>query len=178
MIKALFFSLFSTMLFSVNTLETDHFSISDRQVIWQKVFETTLTKDQVIQNIRYSGNFNNISVHGDYLTADIPMLSIDHDGYESSIDDKAPAFAAFYHVKAYAIIEFKQGKYRITLKSIKLTPRIISGDSSNRIFDLASIAIGNDNDQFKANFFKRRSKILNHTFLQLANFAEKETVKW
>lgn len=172
MIKALIFTLLSTILPNETLSVTDNFSISNRQIMWQKVFETSLPVEQIIENIRYSGYFDHIAVHGDYLTAEINMLSIDHRNYESQTGTGAPLFALSHHVKAYAIIDFKKGKYRVTIKSIKLTPQTISGDYSNRIMDLAELALENDNAQFRDTFFRKRSKILNFTFLQITDFTD------
>lgn len=97
------------------------------------------------------------------------MLSIAHESYEQTTKKGAPSFAYSFYVKAFAIIDFKKDKYRVTLKSIKLHPRTISGgEIFHRITDLTALA--KDGDHFNTKFFKSRSKVLNHTFLQIADF--------
>lgn len=174
MIKTFIFTLFGSILLNSPSnspaTATDHFSISNKHVIWQKVFETPLSKKEIIQNIRYSGHFNDITVHDGYVTAQIPMLSLDFRGYEISTERTAPTFSRTHFIQSYLIIDFKENRYRVTLKSIRLMPRQVTGDDSEMIIDLEFIAINPNNGQFNQRFFNRRSKVLNHTFEQVTDF--------
>ena len=173
--KTLFLTLFCTISFTFNTSASDNFLIKNGQVIWQKIYNTTLTKDQLIWNIRNSGNFKNISVQEDYLTAEISMLRINHFRYERLTGNYAHHIANSHHVNSYIKVEFKENRYRVTLKSIKLMPK----DDEDDIIDMETFALKWRKEVFDSSFFRNKSKILDYAFKEVTDFKEsQESDQW
>jgi hypothetical protein len=79
------FLLFFTLLTShFNQTENENFLVDNNQAIWQKTYETELSKEALIDKIKTAGKFENINISGDKLTAEIKDLSIDYKGYGES----------------------------------------------------------------------------------------------
>ncbi|MDB4293518.1 hypothetical protein N9954_08935 [Maribacter sp.] len=169
--KTFLVSLYCSLFFLVQPSKTANFSIENGQLIWQKVYATELSKEQLIQEIRNSGTFKNSSVFEEKLTAEISELYLDYDGYgEKSL---LPPLNSRY-IKSYVIIDFKENKYRVTLKSIKLTPIITGGESYDSTIALERVALQKEGGGFKDKFLKKTSKIMDFTFQKITHFKEIE----
>ncbi|MDO5978080.1 hypothetical protein [Flavivirga spongiicola] len=167
--KSLFLLLCSTFIFGFTTSKSDHFKIKNGQVIWQKVYDTDLTKKQLIEVMRTSSYFEDIIIVNEKkLTAKINQLSPDYKTYGSSYLS-APDMVSLNHVKAFTVIEFKEKQYRVTLKSIKLIEK--RRDSlGKQVVDIEDEILNKDNTAFKRFFFKKSSKILDFTLQKITDF--------
>jgi len=164
--------LFAWSLFFVNfTLSvTDNFEIENGQVLWQKVYETDLTKEQLIGQIKSSGQFVNISENGESLTAEINQLSMDFKGYGIS-EMSTPIYISRSYVKAFVLIEFKDERYRVTLKNIKFVQKYEDALSKEgETTDIELYALKKRNTEFKSSFLKKPSKIMDFTFQKVTDF--------
>lgn len=171
--KALFVSLFCSLVLPFNSV--DNFSIEKNQLIWQQIYYTELTKDQLIWEIKSSGNFKNFSSHEGNLTAEISLLPLDVYGYRKTTVKAIPNFALYNHINAHITIEFKNDRYRVTIRSIQLSQK----NEATLIIDLESIAFRAQKAEFNEAFINRRSEIISYTFQQITNFNEtKEDNDW
>ncbi len=59
--KSLLLLLCSALILGFTTSESDNFKINNKQVIWQKVYDTNLTKKQLIETINTSSYFEDIT---------------------------------------------------------------------------------------------------------------------
>lgn len=168
--KPIIIFLCSTFLFGFNLLETDNFEIENGQLIWQKVFDTDLTKEQFINEIKSSGQFDNIIENNENFTAEINQLSLDFKGYGIS-ELSTPIYIARSYLKAFVLIEFKEQRYRVTLKSIKLVQKYEDALSKvGETTDIEIFALKNRNTEFKITFLNKSSKIMDFTFQKITNF--------
>ena len=124
--KAILLIIYSTFLISFSVSETSNFEIEEKKVIWQKVYASELTKEELIKKITSSGNFNDIKKSGESLTATINELSLDYQCYGSS-EMSTPIYIARSYVKAFVLIEFKEKRYRVTIKNIKFVQQYEDG---------------------------------------------------
>ena len=83
--------------------ETDNFEIENGLVLWQKVYETDLTKEELIKQIKSSGKFENISKNEESLSAEINQLSMDFKGYGIS-EMSTPMYVSRSYIKAFVLI--------------------------------------------------------------------------
>ena len=170
--KSIILFLCSTFLISFTLSETDNFEIENGQVLWQKVHETDLTKEQLIGQIKSSGQFENVSENEESLTAEINQLSMDFKGYGIS-EMSTPMYVSRSYVKAFALIEFKEKRYRVTLKNIKLVQKYEDALSKEgETTDIELYALKKRNTEFKSNFLNKPSKIMDFTFKKITNFKE------
>lgn len=166
--KTLFFTLYCSLFLLVNPSQTDNFSIENGQLIWQKIYNTELSKEQLIKEIRNSGQFKNISLYEDNLTAEIFNLTIDHK--KSDVLPTSNILAA-NSINSYVIIDLKDTKYRVTLKSIKLTPKTKQINfNQEKFLDIETIALNKDNNAFSNKFLKKISKKMDFTFQKMTDF--------
>ena len=145
----LFFTLLTTYF---NQTENENFRIDENQVVWQKTYETELSKEALIDKIKTSGKFKNISISEDKLTAEITELSIDYKGYGES-RMSIPIYLSTYSVKAFCMFEFKDNKYRTTFKNIKFVA--LYSDALSEIGEVTEIetyALSQKNTEFKSAF--------------------------
>lgn len=168
--KSILFFLCSTFLVGFNLSETDNFKIENGQVIWQKIYETDSTKEQLIGQIKSSGQFENISENGESLTAEINQFSMDFKGYGVS-EMSTPMYVSRSYVKAFALIEFKEERYRVTLKNIKFVQKYDDALSKEgETTDIELFALKKRNTEFKSNFLSKPSKIMDFTFQKVTDF--------
>ena len=177
--KSTFLLLFTLIITNFNQTENENFLIESNQVIWQKTYETELSKETLIEKIKTTGKFENISVSEDKLTAEIRDLSIDYKGYGES-EMSTPMYLSRSFVKAFCMVEFKDKKYRVTLKNIKFVQKYEDALSKmGEVTDVEDFALSKKNTQFKSGFLKKPSKILNYTFSKLTEFKNNiENSKW
>jgi hypothetical protein len=168
--KSILLFLCSTFIISFNLSETDNFLIENGQVLWQKVYESDLTKEQLIEQIKSSGQFENISENGENLSAEINQLSMDFKGYGIS-EMSTPIYVSRSYVQAFALIEFKEKRYRVTLKNIKFVQKYEDALSrEGETSDIELYALKKRNTEFKSNFLNKPSKIMDFTFQKVTEF--------
>ena len=103
------------------------------------------------------------------MTAEISELSID---YKKSDVSPASSVLAAFNVKSYVIIDLKDSKYRVTLKSIKLTRKTNFSEFAVKVFDIETIALNKDNNAFSDKFLKKISKKMDFTLQKMTDFKD------
>lgn len=152
------------------TNENSNFIIENNEVTWIKIYDTELSKEKIIDNIKSSGKFDNIVISENKLTAIANQLSID---YASSGENimSIPMYLSSSNLKCFIIIDFKENKYRSTIKNIKFIQKYDDALSkANEITDIELYALSKNNTVFKNGFMKKPLKILDYTFSKLTNF--------
>ncbi len=169
----------SIFFFSFNLTETDNFTIENGKVIWQKVYETDLTNENLIGRIKTSGQFENISENEESLTAKINQLSMDFKGYGVS-EMSTPMYVSRSYVKTFVLIQFKEKRYRVTLKNIKFVQKYEDAlTKEGQTTDIELYALKKRNTEFKSNFLNKPSKIMDFTFQKATDFnGVAEEGKW
>ena len=168
--KSILLFLFSTVLISFNLSETNNFGIENGQVIWQKVYETNLTHSQIISQIKSSGDFKNISENDESLSAEIDQLSLDFKGFGIS-EMSTPIYVARSYINAFVLIEFKENRYRVSIKNIKLVQKYDDALSkAGETTDIELFALKKQNTEFKSNFLNKPSGIIDFTFQKITDF--------
>ncbi len=169
--KLFFILLCSAFLFGFSTSESDNFIVKNGQVIWQKIYDTNLTKKQLVEAIKTSGYFEDVTIVNEKkMTAKINQLSPDHKAYGLS-HLSTPSLISDNNIKAFVIIEFKDKQYRVTLKSIKLIDNLHDTNFSGSILmDIELAILNKKHTTFRDYFFKKSSKILDFTFRKITDF--------
>lgn len=142
----------------------NNFEIEDGEIIWRKVFQTELTFERLTEKIKDSGLFERIELSGNKLTGDLRNIDADVKGAGFS-EILAPIYVVRSYFSAFVVIEFKDGKYRVTLKRILLTQKYDDdvtkqGEQST----LNTYALKGAAGEIKPAFKKSPSVILDHTF--------------
>ena len=155
----------------------NNFEIEDKQIIWQKVFETQMTFVQLTEKVKDSGLFENVELGDNKVSGDLKDIDADFKG-AGYTEMGTPMYVARSHFRAYGIIEFKDRKYRVTLKKIILIQKYDDGLSKQgERTDLGVFALKATKDEMKGPFKKSPSLILNYTFSDKFLFKDTPTKK-
>lgn len=159
-------------------LEFQNFKMEDGNLLWQKVYETELSNDEIIKSFKTSGIIKDIETLENSLTGTIENLNLDYSGYGKTEINTAMYISRNYF-KSFVLIEFKKSKYRITLKQMKLVQKFSDGlNKEGEISELKDYSIKNNNSNFRKSFKKSPSKILNFTFDKVFEIKKKKKSDW
>ncbi|MBC8767168.1 hypothetical protein H4O18_04110 [Arenibacter sp. BSSL-BM3] len=65
------------LLFTVALNAQHDFKIESNDLIWQKVYESSLSKEDVFASLKTSGKFENLEIIGNSIIADISKFPLD-----------------------------------------------------------------------------------------------------
>lgn len=150
----------------------NNFQIANSEIIWQKVFETTLTFEQLKEKIKDSGLLEKIEIGDNKISGDLKQLDADFKG-AGFTEMGTPIYISRSHFTGFVILEFKDGKYRATLKKIVLTqkysdPLTKQGEMTNLEF----FGLKNGKNEMTNSFKKSPSLILDYTFTKKFDFKD------
>lgn len=156
----------------------DGFEIENDAIVWRKVYDTKLTLEQLISSLKESGNFKDIEASENKIIGQTIAIAPDYKGAGYS-RGFTPIMVLSSDYSAFCLIEFKENRFRVTFKNIKLIKTISnalgkSGDSM--LIDM--YALKNDKKRFKEAFFKDASKIYNYSFNKLFEVKEQKKSDW
>ncbi|MGH1520591.1 hypothetical protein [Chryseobacterium sp. JK1] len=166
--------LFFIIYFSIFThAQESAFVISNKQVLWQRVYESSKTIAEVKDILLSTGKIKFTGEDTHILNGEISDFIMDFKGAGFTsmgtpiyLKNSSKFFGNFK-------IEFKEGKYRVTATNIKLKGDSLSifsggiGFTSSGDDNLESYALTNDREFFKSAFDGRASRIVNYSFAQL-----------
>lgn len=152
----------------------NNFTINDSKVIWQRVFETQLTQGDIIKAMKNSGSFANIDTIDGRINAEIKPYQPNYEraGFTKFV---TPYHLSGGNVYAFIAIELKEGKYRATIKNIKVKSTNVNAmtyttyDTDNGIEFYAIKKL-----QFTTRFLNNDAKILDSDFFYLCYFKKSD----
>ena len=156
----LFFAVFIANL--CHAQDSMNFKIIDGEVVWQKVYESKDSINQIIKRLNV-------------LTAIIKDLDADYKGAGFS-RGMAPMFLISDKITGSVTIDFKDGKYRATIKHMKMENKIATPISKiGETEPIETYALKKKNTIFKSGFLTDPAIILDYTFNKI--FEKKEMKK-
>lgn len=159
-------------------LEWENFKLDEGNLIWEKVYETELSSDEILKSFKISGIIKDIDTLGNSITGTIKNLDLDYKGFGKTEMNTAMYISRSYF-KSFILIEMKEGRYRITLKEMKLVQKYSDGLSEEgEISELKDYAIKNSRKDFRKLFKKAPSGILNFTFDKVFGIKKKKKSDW
>ncbi|WP_026934271.1 hypothetical protein [Christiangramia echinicola] len=155
-------------LFLINSQNNnDNFSIDEGKLIWQKVYETELNQDELLNEIKASGNFQEIESFGDKISANITRRELKFVEVGES-NSTIPIYIASNDITGFILFEFKDNKYRVTIKNIKLVKQYKDALSDEgELTNIEDFALKNKDAELKKSFLKKPSKVIDFTFSKL-----------
>jgi hypothetical protein len=94
----------------------DNFSIENGEIIWQKVYETGLSFDEVSKHLINSGNLVDFNKGDNQFTGYINNISPKF--REAGYAWANTPIPYQQNINGYAVLEFKDGRYRVSVKKI------------------------------------------------------------
>lgn len=162
---------FVTFAFSQET--EDYFSVYENKIVWQKIFDTDLSFDQLLSFVKESGILENPELSENKILGKTSLINPDYKalGYgEMSV----PMYIARNFVHGFVLIEYKDMRYRVTVKNIFLTQKYedaISDDGQKTEIEIFAV---DRKGGIKKQFKKKPSEILDYTFTKAFTFIETE----
>jgi len=105
-------------IFEYANYASENFSIEKDELIWQKVYETSLTFDDIVKAFINSGGFFDHLIVDNQITGYI--TNVEPKFKEAGFTRGFTPMPYLDNIKAYTISEYKEGRYRVTLKKITL----------------------------------------------------------
>ena len=149
--------------------EANNFKIENNRLIWQSTYTSNLSKEDLLEAIRNSGYFINTSIVGNKIYTELNEITPSQ-GAEQFPVERLPSLFVSHHIKSYVIIDLKEDRYRVTLKSIKFIPRFYTSDFSHQMVFGEEVALNREREGFRERFVRRLSPILDQTFLSISDF--------
>jgi len=164
------------ILFPVIAFAQSNFLLKENRLIWQKVYEEKATpelfKNHLLQNLE----FGYIEVMDDKIIATINNLKIDYKGYGTS-ELFTSMYIARNNYDALAIIEFKENRYRITIKDIMAIADYSDGlTEQGEKTQLERFATNRKG--FKKRFIEKDALIFDYTFNKLFKPKQQSDNDW
>lgn len=153
----------------------NNFQADNSEIVWQRVFETSLTFEELTEKVKDSGLLDKIEISNNKVSGDLKAIDADFKG-AGFTEMGTPMYIARSHITGYTILEFKDGKYRVTLKKIELTQKYSDPlTKQGEITKLEFFGLKNGKNEMTNAFKKSPSLILNHTFAKKFEFKDGQT---
>lgn len=123
---ALLASLLLLTFYSFAQESVNNFTVKDNEIIWQKGYDTPLSFQALTDVIKSSGLVNNIQVAENKVSGELKPIDADFKaaGYSEML---TPMYVSRSHIAGFMIIDYKEGKYRVTLSKIEITQKYNDG---------------------------------------------------
>ena len=143
----------------------NNFQADNKEIIWVKVFvDSTMTFDKLTERIKESGLFIKMDIADNKITGETKEIDADFKGAGYS-EMSTPIYISRSHINGFVVLEFKDGRYRVTLKKIVLTqkyndPLTKQGEKTT----IETFGLKKGENVMTSSFKKSPSLILNYTF--------------
>lgn len=125
--KNLFLALCLLFSIKIYAQENNNFTIIDgSQLIWQKVYETSLTEQEIVNTLINSGEISDVSFIDGKITFNINRLKVDYEsaGYTRM---EIPIYVSANDLSCFVTIQVKEGRYRVTAEKLTLVAHTTGG---------------------------------------------------
>jgi len=154
--------------------ESENFYLAENAVSWKKVYETTKSKQEVINYFKESGLFWSTETVADTLFCKLKAQHVDET--KTGVAG-VPAIVNKTAFKGLVRIELKDKKYRVIFSNI-----ILVGDGEilkkgeEQTFEYNFLT--KENTEYRPGFLKKPNSIYNITFSDLFEIASKKKDDW
>jgi len=164
--------LFCTSLFS-QTLSNNFEFDENQNIIWRTINNTELDFKSLVETIETSGYYDKINVGDDYVNCEFKPYQLDFVKYGHKYMT-TPFYISRNLVSANIKFEFKEGRYRVTIRNILFTQNAndaLSQQGEQHSFEWWVL---NKKGKIRNSFFKPGSDILNKDFKIKTSFTTKK----
>jgi hypothetical protein len=155
--------------------EQNHsFNINNSQIEWIKVFDSKMTKPDIVKIIKSNGLFKDLVINENEIKGTIENLKADY----QSLGQSSWATTIYIQNNSISfsfIIQFKNGRYRVLLNNILLKSLT---DIDTGVVSFASNVeeplsfYTTKKGKFKKRFLKKDAEIFAHTFTKIFSFKD------
>ena len=162
-----------TLFFAVSSLysQVNNFGVTNNgKAYWQKVYNTDIPREDMLNNIINNGNFVDIN-DGDVITFRIYRGKLDVTDYGYT-RGSVPIYVTTYDVSCFVTVQIKDGKYRVTADNIILVRNVTNGlgkEGEEEPIETWAVKRG----QISNGFSKSPSEVYDAYFTNLFQFHKK-----
>ena len=181
-----FLSLLLLSNWTILTAQPNFKIVNNNTLEWVKIYETNLSADQIKESLIKSGMFKVEDKTENYIQLTFDGLAADYRGAGYNKMGMT-GYVVMNDLKASVIVEFKPGRYKVTINNIDLmqkedrsdyiTKDISMDSSKDTKEDLERFAI-NKKGAFAGSFINKASKVYDYTFNKLFEIKEAATDDW
>ena len=140
----------------------NNFQVTNGEITWQWYYPTTMTFEQLQEEVKDSGLLKNIEIANNKIRGDVKSIEVSNTDYLG--------MSNYY---GFAVIDFKDGKYRVTLKNI--TKRSFEINNSEKIS--LEFSVLNKKNELRDIFLGSPALMLHKAFFKKFDF-KATTGKW
>lgn len=157
----------------------NNFTIVRTELIWQKVYHTQLTYDQVYYKLIESGLLERMQrEENNLLTGDTKPIDPNYLNAGYTLFN-VPTYLMNSFVTAYVVVEYKEGRYRVTIKRIMLTSKTTTSTDLTETKEYLDVfALKSKGTEMAPSFSKNGSSILDAAFTKLFDLNPTEGGDW
>ena len=155
----------------------NNFNVQDGTLIWQKIYETNLSTEDLNSYFSDSGLFGDLKSTDKAISGEIKLIDADFKGAGYK-EMTTPIYISRSHFTGFLKIEFKDQKYRVTVKNIKMIQKYSDPLSEKGEIESIETFAVNKKGELKYKFNKAPSKILDYTFLNLFTVKKATDDNW
>lgn len=161
-IMVMFYSFFATQV--AQAQELHGFNIDNGKLIWQMVFSSDKSMDEMTTEFRQSKAIQQLESSGYILTGKLINLDVDYKGAGFSWT-ATPDYVLFNDVSTFFSVEFEEGRYRVTVDQVYLKEKNTDPQTGIRVTLLSTHVL--KKGRYKSSFKKSGAELYNYTFSQL-----------
>lgn len=157
--------------------QTENFKVANQQIEWQKIYESDKSSAELISMIKGTGKFkvsdeSEASISGTFenVPADYKGAGFTTMGTNIAIINST--------VQGFFSVDFKDGKYRVTLKNLNTKAISTVGQDliipimeANALYSFEFLGLKKGTDDFNSTFKNKPVKIYDYTFTNLFDFS-------
>lgn len=152
--------------------QTYNFQIENGKTYWQAIYKKDISAKAIEEILSRNGYFKAVSTSDNELVFRIEDLAMDFEGVGKRVGNTSMYISGSVW-DGLAIIEFKEGRYRVTVKDLMCDMNIAALDVALRSKDpIEQMALVKSNTEFRPGFLKRDAEIFNHTFNKIFDFQQ------
>lgn len=152
------------------------FKVQDRDIFWQKVFPSDLDSAGILQAVSLSGAFSDVTPVSSGISLRIVPREVDYQaaGYSRG---RTPMNLLACLLSGHALIEFRPGRYRVTVDHLTLVENITTSlYEKGRTNSLESLALNKKGELRKV--FQESALILEVDLSKIFSFKAKIEEDW
>jgi hypothetical protein len=168
-------TIFILSVLSIFSQEIKNFKIIEGDLVWQKVYDIDIPQEKLTNFLTLGGYFEKIESIEGVISGNIRTFEVEVNGTGYS-KGSLPMYVTYNDIFCFASIEFKPGRYRVTVSHINLIKKWDDPlGKKGEIDDLETFAVSKTGE-FTANFVKKPSIVYDFNFNKIFEYKETKNV--
>lgn len=169
--KPALITLFLSLHFFAWATDTTFVVTENKELVWKKVYTSDFTFNELLANIKSTGLFYNVDTLGNSIFGEIKKTAFDINETKVGFwESDLPMYMIWSDFKATFVINYKPGKYQVTVKNITCIGKPTNVENNILILKpgeedpITSYALKNNKAEIRKTFIKLSKPILDRQF--------------